>query len=303
MKHKLFLDSGAFSAFQNKTDVNIQNYIRFIKDHLHEIETYANLDSIGNVEETWTNQAIMENEGLKPIPVYHLDEDPKYLDRCLKYDYFAVGGLASATGRALDPFLIDVFRKVCPKENNYYPISKVHGFGIATPQMVSKFPWYSLDTTSWVQYSRYGIILLPFISEQVPKYNKPPQTIAVSSRSKAIGDAEHLNNYEEDRRKTIIAYIKYKGFSLGHSEIIKVPLGYKLKPNEFWINKNSKKSIERIVERGLCNDGDLRTSFNLEFFLELEKNQPVYPWRFVHERTVEQVAKEKREKRLEKLQK
>ena len=44
MKHKIFVDSGAFSAYQNKTTVNIQDYISFVKNHLHEIETYANLD-------------------------------------------------------------------------------------------------------------------------------------------------------------------------------------------------------------------------------------------------------------------
>ena len=42
-----------------------------------------------------------------------------------------------------------------------------------------------------------------------------------------------------------------------------------------------KDKIEVILEKGLCCDGDMRDSFNLEYFLDLEKNQPKWPWRFV----------------------
>jgi hypothetical protein len=277
MKHKIFVDSGAFSAYQNKTTVNIQDYIRFVKNHLHEIEAYANLDSIGSVEETWKNQEIMEKAGLNPIPVYHLDEPFYYLNRCMEYPYFAIGGLASATGRALDPFLINIFRRLCTEKTDYKPSHKVHGFGIATPEMVCKFPWYSLDTTSWVQYSRYGIILVPKIINQTFRYDKPPMTITISSRSKATGDPNHFRNYPEEHQERFINYFKSKGFVVGITDSKVVDSTYKLKDNECWMDKK-RKLVEVIIERGLCNDGDMRTAFNLQFFLDMERNQPEWPW-------------------------
>jgi hypothetical protein len=282
MTTKLFLDSGAFSAYQNKTSIDIYEYMEFIKEHSNEITTYANLDSIGSAEETWENQRKMESCGFSPIPVYHLDEPIEYLDMCMKYDYFAVGGLASAKGRSLFPFLKVVFDKVCTKENDFYPTKKVHGFGIATPSIISAFPWYSIDSTSWVQYGRYGIILVPSIEFGKVEWSIPPQAVAISPRSKAIGDAKHFANYSKMDKDFFVSYWEERGFKLGKTITKDVGLDYVLtEENENWIDRKKKDKIEIIVEKGLCCDGDMRDAFNLLFFLELEKNQPKWPWQYI----------------------
>ena len=46
-KVELFLDSGAFSAWSQKIEINIQDYISFIKEHEDVIDIYANLDELG----------------------------------------------------------------------------------------------------------------------------------------------------------------------------------------------------------------------------------------------------------------
>jgi hypothetical protein len=280
MTTKLFLDSGAYSAYQNKTIVDIYEYMDFIKKHEKEITTYANLDSIGSAEETWKNQRIMEQHGFNPIPVYHLDEDNKYLDMCLKYDYFAVGGLASAKGKSLKPFLKKVFVKVCPESNNYYPICKVHGFGIATPEIITFFPWYSIDTTSWVQYGRYGIILVPRVEFGNITYKKPPMSVAISSKSKAIGDIKHFRHCRE--KDEVMEYCRIKNFPIGKTLTKKVNPGYELKENESWIDRKTKDKVQVIIERGLCCDGEMRDALNLQYFLDLEKHIPKYPWQYKH---------------------
>jgi len=291
MKHKIFLDSGAFSAYQNKTSINIEDYIRFINDHLSEIETYANLDSIGSAEESWKNQKIMEDAGLNPLPVYHLDEDPRYLEMCMEYPYFCVGGLASAKGKALAPFLRNVFKKICTKKTDYFPSHKIHGFGIATPQIINMFPWYSIDTTSWVQYGRYGIILIPQVLNQQLLFNKPPMTITVSTRSKAFGDSNYFWNLPKESQEWITKYCYQKGFAIGLTEYKYVEPKYKLKENEKFTDRKKKDKVEVVLIPGLCNDGDMRTAFNLEFFLDLEKNQLQWPWRWLpdNDRTIEDI--------------
>jgi hypothetical protein len=286
MTTKLFLDSGAYSAYQNKTSINIDDYMLFIEQHYKEIETYANLDSIGSAEETWKNQRRMESCGFSPIPVYHLDEPTKYLDMCMKYKYFAVGGLASAKGRSLKPFLQEVFQKVCPESNNFMPTHKVHGFGIATPEIITSFPWYSIDSTSWVQYGRYGIILVPKRKYGKITYKEPPYSIAISSKSKAVGNEKHFKNYSGIEKEQIIAYCKQKGFSIGKTLTKRVLPGYVLKENESWIDRKSKTQIEKIVEKGLCCNGEMRDALNLAYFLDLEKNQPEWPWPYFYDQKI-----------------
>jgi len=275
---KLFLDSGAYSAYSNNTTVNIEDYIAFIKEHEKEIEVYANLDDIGSVEQTWKNQRTMERAGLNPIPVYHLNEDPKYLRWAMEYPYFAVGGLASAKGVSLSPFLDSVFRKICTKESDFYPTHKVHGFGMATPEIISRYPWWSIDSTSWAQYSRYGLVLIPKIVNRFLRYDLPPYIITVSSRSKAIGDEKHLRNLGHMTQEWITAYCESKGCPIGRTLFKSVSPDYKLKDNEHFTDRKTKTRVEVIVEPGLCNNGELRDKLNLLYFLDLEKSQPRWPW-------------------------
>lgn len=277
---KLFVDSGAYSAFTNKTQINLMEYIEFIQVNKNYIETYANLDDIGSAEKTWENQREMEKHGLSPIPVYHLDEDPKYLAMAMEYDYFAVGGLASAKGRSLSPFLESVFEKVCTEKSDFFPTHKVHGFGITTPQILCSFPWYSADSTSWVMYGKYGIILIPKIEKGEFRYDLPPYSIAISSRSKAIGDIKHFRNFSKMEQKWIKNYCLEKGCPIGRTLYKKVPSDYLLKENEKWYDRKNKDRVEVIVDKGLCCDGELRDKLNLIYFLELEKNQPKWPWRW-----------------------
>ena len=79
----IFMDSGAFSAFTRKTEVNLNDYIKFLKQHENKLDVYCCLDVIGDVEATWKNFERMEKAGLHPLPVYHVGEDEKYLHRCL----------------------------------------------------------------------------------------------------------------------------------------------------------------------------------------------------------------------------
>ena len=56
-KVNLFLDSGAFSALTQGIEINIYQYIDFIKKHLDVLEVYANLDFIPKKEQPSKNGA------------------------------------------------------------------------------------------------------------------------------------------------------------------------------------------------------------------------------------------------------
>lgn len=275
---KLFADSGAYSAWANNTSVTLSEYIDFIRQNEDSLEVYACLDDITDPEKTWKNQEIMEKEGLHPLPVYHVDEPDCFLDRAMTYDYFAVGGMAlkgSVNRRNRFNF---IFEKICTEENNFLPTHKIHGFGLASPDLLVSYPWYSVDTTSWVMYGRYGIILVPRTINGRLRYDKAPEVITISSRSKSVGKEAHYRHLGENAQKAIRKYCESKGFPVGRTLYKSVTSDYVLKEGEKWTDRKKKDRVEKIVDVGLCCDGEMRDRLNLCYFLDLEKYQPKWPW-------------------------
>ena len=123
---KIFLDSGAFSVFTGKKKIDINDYANFIKENRGKIEVYANLDVIGNHEDTQKNQAYLEGLGLYPLYTFHFGSPLEILREAVKkYDYIALGGLVphSKQRKILQNWLdrcFSVIKKDC----------KVHGFGL-----------------------------------------------------------------------------------------------------------------------------------------------------------------------------
>ncbi len=148
-KKKLFLDSGAFSAFTKGKKVDIDKYIEYIKANEHLLGVYALLDVIGNEEATKKNLAYMEAHGLKPLPVFHFKSDLNLLREMVeKYDYIALGGLVPlAKKRALLKDWLDTCFSIIQDK------TKIHGFGINAFWAWERYPFYSVDATSWIKWS------------------------------------------------------------------------------------------------------------------------------------------------------
>jgi hypothetical protein len=148
-----FLDSGAFSALNFNETLKVEEYIDFIKKTAN-WGVYAGLDVIGNPVATQENQEKMEKAGLSPIPTFHLNSpDTVLMEMCERYKYIALGGLVpiSRKKREINEWLYHCFSII--KKN--WPI-KVHGFGVNSPDLWLKYPFYSVDATSWLSSARYG---------------------------------------------------------------------------------------------------------------------------------------------------
>lgn len=282
-KVNLFLDSGAFSAKTQGTEINIQDYISFIKENEEFIDVYANLDVIGNAKDTYKNQRIMEKAGLKPIPVFHYGENIKWLERYLSknYDYIALGGMVKTTG--LTSWLDNIWNNYLTDEKGF-PKCKVHGFGLTNILMMYRYPWYSVDSTSWVVTGRLGAIYVPRFEKGKWIYNKNPLKIDISTKSPRLKeDGKHLNTLSTLQQKQILKYLDEKGFELGKSEFKKEKQDYILKENERWgenkpKEKSKKREVEIIVKPGVSNKYQLRDEINIIYFQDLEKMFPTYPW-------------------------
>lgn len=281
----LFLDSGAFSAWSKNIEIDIYQYIDFIKEHEKYIDIYAVLDDILDPERTLKNQKIMEKFGLSPLPCFHYNEPIKYLTHYLEnYDYLALGGMVPISTKELAIWLDDLFQNfIC--DNSGMPKIKIHGFGLTSLKLMLRYPWYSVDSTSWVMTSRMGSIYMPRYRDRRWVYDEESWKIVVSSRSPSKKeDGKHINTFPKNVRKHIIEYLSMKGYQLGKSELKTVSAKkYQLEENEKWNGKENTdgtREVEIIIEDGICNNYKLRDEMNIIYFLDLEKSMPEWPWPF-----------------------
>lgn len=194
---RFFLDSGAFTAWSRGAEIDLDEYCEFIRHNIEYLDVYANLDFIPGVKgraatpaereeaaaRSWDNYLYMRDAGLSPLPVYHYGEDPKWLEKMLAYgcDYIALGGSVGISRQLRQLWFDRVFSNYLTDANGY-PLVKVHGFGMTSIPHIFRYPWYSVDSTSWLQVTMNGAVYLPatgplgeFVFDQVP------DTIHVSS--------------------------------------------------------------------------------------------------------------------------
>lgn len=160
---RLMADSGAFSAKTVGAAIDISSYAAWVKKWEHLFDSYANLDVIGNAQATLDNQHRLEDMGLRPMPVFHVNEPWEYLEHYLEnYDYIALGGLVGVVhAKGMMPWLIKAFQMLRPSQ--YY-----HGFGLTSWELLASLPWGSVDSSSWGAGYRYGRI--PMFSTRLCKF-------------------------------------------------------------------------------------------------------------------------------------
>lgn len=149
--YDIFVDCGAFSAENSGKDINIDEYCQFIIDT--GATTYAGLDVIGDAKASAKNIEYMRKEyGLKPIPTFHLGSTLDDLAELVhgEYSYIALGGLVFSSN----------VMKHCDQVWHYIlshnPKLRVHGFGITNAELMARYPWYSVDSSSWTGCERFG---------------------------------------------------------------------------------------------------------------------------------------------------
>lgn len=155
---ELFLDSGAFSAFTQKETIPLEQYADFINKHGSIFSVVANMDDIGDTgPKSWANLKALEAMGCKVFPVFHHADTMDFLDRILAegYEFMALGGLVGAGRAVLRDWLDGVWHAKLTNPDGT-PKIKVHGFGLTDFELMMRYPWYSVDSSSWVMAGIFG---------------------------------------------------------------------------------------------------------------------------------------------------
>lgn len=163
---KVFLDSGAFSAFSLGVQVDLPAYCRWIQQNVDIVRVEDNslmasvLDGIGDPLQTYRNQLSMEELGVRPLPCFHYGEDERYLEYYMtNYEYITIGGMVPISTPQLFHWLDRIWNKYLCDGSGKARI-KVHGFGLTSVPLMQEYPWYSVDSSSWVQIGAHGNVIM-----------------------------------------------------------------------------------------------------------------------------------------------
>ncbi|QPB12063.1 hypothetical protein PQD09_gp42 [Providencia phage PSTCR4] len=206
---RIFLDSGAFSAYTLGVTLSVKEYCEYIQRNMDIIRVEDGalmasvLDGIGDPLQTYRNQLEMEARGVRPLPCFHSGEDPRYLDYYVQnYEYITLGGMVGASTEQLTRWLDRIWNNHLVDGSGRAKI-KVHGFGITSIPLMERYPWYSCDSSSWIQTAAFGGITSS-------RYGN----IQVSEKSPSRHDAgQHLCNLTPIEQDNILRYLERAGFT------------------------------------------------------------------------------------------
>jgi hypothetical protein len=206
---QIFLDSGAFSAWTLGATLRVDDYCGYISRNLDIIRKDGNsimasvLDGIGDPLQTWRNQMEMEQRGVRPLPCFHKGEDERYLEYYIQnYEYITLGGMVGTSSQQLAIWLDRIWgRYLC--DGSGRPRCKVHGFGLTSIPLMDAYPWYSCDSSSWIQAAAFGSVVTPAHGP-----------IKVSDKSPSRHDAnQHITTLSAIEQDYLFKMLETQGFT------------------------------------------------------------------------------------------
>jgi hypothetical protein len=159
---RVFLDCGAYSVQSRfrgeKAVIDFDAYCAFCEKWGGNIETYVQLDVVGDPVKTKANLHEMKRRGLSPMPVYTAAAPLEELDAlCAEYDHIALGGLRGREAGTAEwrRRQLDRTFEVAAK---HWPI-KFHAFGITAQWVLERYPIYSADSSGAIVGSGMGRVM------------------------------------------------------------------------------------------------------------------------------------------------
>ncbi len=162
IKHydSFLLDSGAFT-FMNQSkkkvdwDEYIERYAEFIRTYDIKLFFELDIDVIVGIKEVERLRSKLERLTNKQcIPVFHKSRGKEYWLRMIQeYNYVAIGGIVTKEIKPKEYPFFNWFLSEAKKNS-----CKVHGLGFTNIKGLHKYPFYSVDSTSWLSGNRFGSV-------------------------------------------------------------------------------------------------------------------------------------------------
>lgn len=153
----MFLDSGAFTAWTKKKVITCERYAEFIHNSEGIWDVMSSLDAIGDAEQSYQNFKRLLELGVRVQPVHHFGEPDYYLQRYIDegWDYIFIGGMVGRPRDQLEAWCDHIWDNFLANSDGT-PKVKTHGFGLTDMHLCRKYPWYSVDSSSWLMTGNFG---------------------------------------------------------------------------------------------------------------------------------------------------
>lgn len=180
---KLFIDSGAYTAYTRGKEVDVDEYIDYLNLIDAELTIFAQVDKIPGThgkektlqeiaeapELSWENYLYMRDKLKSPdklLPVFHRRENWCYLKQMLEttfegkhIPYIGIAATTDSSTKEKEEWFEKVFYII---KNSSNPNVKTHAFGMTSLRLLESYPFTSADSTGWIMTGANGSIMSPF---------------------------------------------------------------------------------------------------------------------------------------------
>lgn len=236
--NKLFIDSGAYSAWSKNKYIDVDDYIKFINENTDKFTLFASVDDIpGELRrkptlweqrespaKSWHNYLYMREqvkEADKLLPVFHIGEDFRHLQNMLDatfngehIPYIGLGGTVGLACTVKEDWYKQCFKIIQQSSN---PNVKVHAFGMTNLEILENYPFESADSTTWLMAAINGELCTKYgricVSQQVQHkpshYNKLPQLVQQQINEQCVLYGTSIEQCMEDQDSRQLYNINY----------------------------------------------------------------------------------------------
>ena len=301
----LMIDSGAFTVWNKGLNIDLNAYIEFCKE-APAADYYVNLDVIpgtpgkihaakpSDIDDAckrgWDNyQKMLKHLPFeKVIPVFHQHDKPEWLVNMIEFGCPYVG-ISPANDRSSTQKIGWLNRDVLPHilGSDGKPVVKTHGFAVTSFRLMKFFPWYSVDSSTWVKLAGYGIVMIPRKGKRGHwDFGKEPLQLAVSPRSPQRSEpGKHYFSLTPKVRQNVDEYFHSLGLTIGKWGVVEgkkefeaphqeANFGLGVRDPICFDKKKTGQDIE-IIENGVAVDRKMRAWLNARFLSLSNKALPL----------------------------
>ena len=236
--NKLFIDSGAYSAWSKNKPIDVDDYIKFINENTDKFTLFASVDDIpGELRrkptlweqrespaKSWHNYLYMREQVKdkdKLLPVFHIGEDFRHLQNMLDatfsgqhIPYIGLGGTVGLACTVKEDWYKQCFKIIQQSSNANV---KVHAFGMTNLEILENYPFESADSTTWLMAAINGELCTKYgricVSQQVQHkpshYNKLPQLVQQQINEQCVLYGTSIEQCMEDQDSRQLYNINY----------------------------------------------------------------------------------------------
>ena len=153
-KISLLLDSGAYTSWTKGKDVDVLAYGKFVAQNKQHFAAAINLDVImpespeKAAELGFQNYITLAEMDAWTMPVFHVGEPMKWLDAMMESSDYVGLSATSMRGNGAEVWYTAMHYYASDEKGR--PYARFHGFGDTAPITLTGYPWYSVDSSSWL---------------------------------------------------------------------------------------------------------------------------------------------------------